>query len=139
MDQAEDFQRREARPLISLCYAQSLEARGARLLILPADSRGQVSLPDLLQCLVELGVNSLMVEGGAQVLTSFLAQHLADLALITLAPIFVGGLPAVNGLLVSDGTIPVDTTPFPRLQDAGFKRLGDDCILWGRFVYSVGG
>ena len=37
-----------------------------------------------------------MVEGGAYVLTSFLAQDLADWACVTIAPVWLGGLQAIE-------------------------------------------
>lgn len=100
----------------------ALEGAGAELLILPADHSGQVDLPDLLGCLAGRGVRSLMVEGGAAVLTSFLAQGLADWVCITIAPLFVGGLRAVQTLLPE----------LPRLQDTSYETCGSDLVVWGR-------
>ena len=58
-----------------------------------------------------------MVEGGARVITAFLAQRLADQVVLTLAPVFVGGLPAVEGLVgkVENGGL----AGFPHLASAG--------------------
>ena len=42
-----------------------------------------------------MNVGSLMVEGGAGILSSFLAERLADQVVVTISPRFVGGLPAV--------------------------------------------
>lgn len=39
---------------------------------------------------LELGGGSLMVEGGASIISSFLDSGLVDLVIITIAPIFVG-------------------------------------------------
>jgi GTP cyclohydrolase II len=74
----------------------ALQAAGARLLFLPPASTGQIDLPALLDRLGETGIHSLMVEGGAQVITSFLSQGLADLVAITIAPVFLGGYHAIN-------------------------------------------
>ena len=52
----------------------------------------------LLECLAELGINSLMVEGGARIITSFLRDRLADLLVLTISPMLVGGLHAVDNL-----------------------------------------
>jgi riboflavin-specific deaminase-like protein len=107
--------------------AAELEAAGARLLHLPPDERGRVSLPDLLDCLGELGIDSLMVEGGARVLTNFLAQGLADQAALTIAPILVGGLNLLQH--------PLEVRPgsgYPRLVDIEIERLQDDLLVFGR-------
>jgi riboflavin biosynthesis pyrimidine reductase len=49
----------------------------------------------LLARLHELGIRSLMVEGGASVITDFLASRLVDQMIVTIAPCVVGGLNAV--------------------------------------------
>jgi riboflavin-specific deaminase-like protein len=46
---------------------------GVRMLALPVDPQGRVSMLALLDHLGELGIRRLMVEGGARVLTSFLS------------------------------------------------------------------
>ena len=104
----------------------ALQAAGARLLFLPPGEDGRLSLPALLACLYGLGVSSLMVEGGARVITSFLAARMVDQVVITLAPLFVGGLPAVDAILPS-------LPNFPRLQNIEYQRLGDDLIVYGSF------
>jgi 3,4-dihydroxy 2-butanone 4-phosphate synthase/GTP cyclohydrolase II len=111
--------------------ADALQAGGARLLVLPADSAGRVSLPALFDCLADAGITSLMVEGGAQVIASFLNQRLADQVVVTIAPLFLGGLPAVSqGAIQSHGGQPVAS--FPRLKDLAYERLGNDLIVWGK-------
>ncbi len=100
----------------------ALESAGARLFDLPPDEAGRVALPALLACLADEGIDSLMVEGGARVIRAFLSQGLADHLVLTIAPLFVGGLHAVEGLLPD----------FPRLEEVGYERLGDDLIVWGR-------
>lgn len=102
-----------------------LEEAGARLLMMPADPAGRVQLLPLLERLADLGINSLMVEGGARVITGFLAQRLVDQGILTLAPVFLGGLHAVE----ADDTLRSYT---PRLHALGYERLGDDLIVWGK-------
>ncbi len=69
-----------------------------------------------------------MVEGGAQVLTAFLSQGLADWICVTLAPRFVGGL----NLLASAGA----NTFFPELEEIHYDRQGQDLILYSKLVNS---
>lgn len=113
---------------------QRLEALGAQVLSLPADAEGGVSLPDLLRLLARRGVSSLMVEGGAQVITRFLANRLVDQPVITLAPFFAGGLSVVENPLAQPGRDGKDA--LPRLDPFEFTRLGVDLVLWGRVNYS---
>jgi 3,4-dihydroxy 2-butanone 4-phosphate synthase/GTP cyclohydrolase II len=102
-----------------------LEAAGARILRLPANEKGQVDLCALLERLGELGIARLMVEGGAGIITSFLTERLVDHLVLTMAPVVVGGLPAVNRLGQSDPRY------LPRLRNLRHQRLGDDLVFWG--------
>jgi len=57
---------------------------------------GQLSILEVLQKLRESGIRSVMVEGGANVIASFLSAASAskpavDIVIVTVAPIFVGG------------------------------------------------
>ncbi len=113
--------------------AAELEARGVRLLRMPADPQGRVNLPDLLRCLKQLGVSRLMVEGGARVITSFISQQMVDFVVLTLSPIIVGGFQAVQlPSLELEGSTAAD---FPRLGDFAVEKLGADLVLWGRMVW----
>jgi 3,4-dihydroxy 2-butanone 4-phosphate synthase/GTP cyclohydrolase II len=106
--------------------AAVLEGRGARLLVYPSGQDGRVSLFPLLQHLSELGIQYLMVEGGAGVITSFLRERLVDLLVLTIAPILVGGQPAVEEPQRGE------TGNFPGLITGGYARLGEDLVVWGR-------
>ena len=75
-----------------------LEARGVEVRTLPVLS-GRLSLEALLDDLGNRGIRSLFVEGGAAVLTSFLAAGLADRAVVVTAPFLLGaGVEAVGDL-----------------------------------------
>jgi diaminohydroxyphosphoribosylaminopyrimidine deaminase/5-amino-6-(5-phosphoribosylamino)uracil reductase len=112
-----------------------LEDAGGRVLSLPDDQQGRVDLSSLLDCLGELGVSSLMVEGGAAVISSFLTHSLVDLAVLTIAPVFLGGLKSLEeGALRSDG-IAMGKQPM-RLFDTGYTQMGEDLVLWGRLADS---
>ncbi len=104
---------------------QMLEAAGARILRLPTNAKGQVDLVALLERLGELGINSLMVEGGARIITSFLSGRLVDHVVLTVAPRLIGGLRAVRGLTQSD---PVS---LPHLRNLRYQQLEEDLVLWG--------
>ncbi len=116
--------------------AAALQAQGAQLLPTPVDDRGGLSLKALLQTLAGRGITSLMVEGGARVITSFLLQNLVDQVVLTIAPILLGGLPAVERSLEhanNEHDNPPDTQQvLARLQEMGYDRLGQDLIVWGK-------
>jgi 3,4-dihydroxy 2-butanone 4-phosphate synthase/GTP cyclohydrolase II len=112
---------------------QRLEQAGARILTLPADEDGRVDLAALLTCLGAEGIRSLMVEGGARVLTSFLENGLADYAVITIAPVFLGGYQVIQSAGAGDELRAV----MPRLQNVQQVQLTTDTVLWGEFEERV--
>ena len=101
---------------------------GINLLPLPSDKNGRVSLNALLEVLPELGVRHLMVEGGSQVITSFLVHGLADQVILTIAPRYTGGLHIAEG---TGADLPGLTVP--QFECVEFHQLGDDLIVWGIF------
>ena len=98
--------------------------RGCRVLILPCASAASshVAFPTLLAHL-HPHFHSLMVEGGAGVITSLLRQSepcCVDQLLLTVAPMFVGGWRSVQGRIGETGV---------RLYDASCEMCGDDVIV----------
>jgi riboflavin biosynthesis pyrimidine reductase len=75
-----------------------------------------------------MGIKSLMVEGGARVLTSFMKSRLADQMIITVAPLIVGG---VRSFL----RLSHDPALLPRLQEVNYAGFGQDMVVWGRPVW----
>jgi GTP cyclohydrolase II len=106
-----------------------LESAGARVLRLPTDANRHVDLAALLERLGALGVDSLMVEGGARIITSFLRERLVDRLVLTVCPMLVGGLSAVDTLGGSD------PAQFPRLPRPRYVQAGEDLILWGDLAW----
>ncbi|MFZ2087578.1 MAG: dihydrofolate reductase family protein, partial [Desulfobaccales bacterium] len=104
---------------------EDLEKRGARVFRLPEGSCGGIDLEALLAKLGEMGITSLMVEGGAQVITSFITSRLVDQVIVTVAPVLVGGL----RVLESSPHLPSEK--FPGLTQVSFHQVGRDLVLWG--------
>ncbi len=106
---------------------------GATVLQLPADAEGRVDLNALLSELRALGVSSVMVEGGATLITSFLCNRLVDRLAVCIAPKILGrGIEAVGDLGISDlsdSLILVDTSVTP---------YGVDLVLDSRVEYPDG-
>lgn len=109
--------------------ANALEAAGAQVLKFAAGPDGRVPLQSLLERLASLGVRSLMVEGGARVITSFLSARLVDSFVLTIAPLFLGGLHAVEHLVVNGRS-----QLYPRARELNAGTLGEDLIVWGKFA-----
>ncbi len=110
---------------------QQLQEAGAIVILIPPDRQNRVSLRKLLQSLASQGIRNLMVEGGSQVITSFFQQGLADQVVLTLAPVFVGGLTAVS----PQQPLGENAEQLPRLLDSGSQWLGEDLIVWGKLRY----
>jgi riboflavin-specific deaminase-like protein len=115
---------------------ERLEQIGAKIVRLPADERGWVDLPSLLKILPRYGIQSLMVEGGARVITSFLSQRLVDRVVITIAPTLLGGLHAVENPLISGSPKSRDENSLPQFSDSGYEQVGKDLIFWSALSWA---
>ncbi|EIK45428.1 riboflavin-specific deaminase/GTP cyclohydrolase II [Cellvibrio sp. BR] len=109
---------------------QGTVIEGLEITALQGNADGRVCLQRALKLLWSRGIKSLMVEGGASVISAFLKARLVDALVLTITPQFVGGYKAVTGLgNQSRGT-------FPQLKPFFSERLGDDLIVWGNLNYS---
>jgi diaminohydroxyphosphoribosylaminopyrimidine deaminase / 5-amino-6-(5-phosphoribosylamino)uracil reductase len=107
--------------------AQELPISSTKILVVPDDGHGHIYLPSLLTILYNRGIKTLMVEGGAAIISSFLQQGLVDRAIITISPVLIGGLNAITNPLGDKAG------SFPKLNQMDTERLGDDIIVWGEF------
>jgi GTP cyclohydrolase II len=101
----------------------ALRARSVGVHIVEAGPRG-VDLTSALQTLRGLGVGSLLVEGGARVITSFFAEKLVDRLVVGIAPTIMGaGIDAVGDLGVARVAESV------RLTNRSVHQAGDDLLV----------
>jgi 3,4-dihydroxy 2-butanone 4-phosphate synthase/GTP cyclohydrolase II len=107
---------------------KAIELAGAEVHEVPTRCGTMVDLSAMLDKLGEMGIRSVMVEGGSRIITNFLLEKLADYMVLTVAPVMVGGLRAVKDLGASA------PENFPRMLNRGHKWLGADLILWGDLV-----
>ncbi len=107
-----------------------LKSKGATILTVPATPDGRVNLPALLNTLFTLGISRLMVEGGARIIEAFLRERLVDEVILTISPMWIGGLHAVaNPLFVP--SLPGQPN-FPRLEAVTVEPCGSDWIVRGQ-------
>jgi GTP cyclohydrolase II len=100
-----------------------LRARAVGVHVVDAGPRG-VDLASALQTLRALGVGSLLVEGGARVITSFLAEKLVDRLIVGIAPTIMGtGIDAVGDLGVASVAESV------RLTNRSVHQAGGDLLV----------
>jgi 3,4-dihydroxy 2-butanone 4-phosphate synthase/GTP cyclohydrolase II len=106
---------------VSPARRTALVAAGAQVLEAPRTIENLIDLPAALALLAQRGLRTLMVEGGSRVLRSFLAAGLVDWVVITLAPVFTAGKPALAS----------GAGDLPGLRLLGWQPSGPDLILWG--------
>ena len=102
-----------------------LQSRGAEVIRCRRDLRGMVDLSDLLHQLGRCGIRNIMVEGGSQVITSFIKARLVDQMIITIAPRLVGGLSVLDRPAVGNGA-------YLRFHPVSYQTCGPDIILWAQ-------
>ena len=108
-----------------------LAAAGAQIWRLPTNSWGGVDLGALLHRLGAESLRSVMVEGGARVITSLLARSLADQLVVTISPRILGGVRAV-------GPLPDREGDWPEIRNATCELAGRDLVIHGEFVNGRG-
>lgn len=106
---------------VSPARRTALVAAGAQVLEAPRTIENLIDLPAALALLAQRGLRTLMVEGGSRVLRSFLSAGLVDWVVITLAPVFTAGKPALAS----------GAGDLPGLRLLGWEPSGPDLILWG--------
>ena len=104
----------------------ALEERGATVIRLNCNQDG-ICLQSLLDALAERNVKSVMVEGGTEILTSFLKQRRVHYLIATIAPTLIGGKSVLHSLRDESE----ENASFPQLQNIQYRWLGDDLILEG--------
>jgi diaminohydroxyphosphoribosylaminopyrimidine deaminase/5-amino-6-(5-phosphoribosylamino)uracil reductase len=105
---------------------QELEARGARVLVLPLEG-GQVSLSHLWQTLPSANIYSVLIEGGAGVAASALRSGSVDKVVCFVAPILIGG----DGLSVFETLGIEQLSDAPRLIDVQTEDFEGDILISG--------
>ncbi len=104
---------------------EALEEAGATVITAPLDEKGRIRISGALARLAERGIDCLMVEGGSRIITSFLTARLVDRVVLTVTPLFIGGVRAI---------VPGDSNTadaLPRLRDVRYERLGSDLVVMG--------
>jgi diaminohydroxyphosphoribosylaminopyrimidine deaminase/5-amino-6-(5-phosphoribosylamino)uracil reductase len=104
----------------------ALKKMGIEVLTLPPDSTGRVDLKALLKTLAQRQISSVLVEGGAEVITSFLRLALADKIIAIIAPRLMGaGTDAVGKLNI------IYISQTLKLNFTKVYRSGEDIVVEG--------
>jgi GTP cyclohydrolase II len=101
-----------------------LEDLGAKVFRLPVKNNN-IDLQRLISKLVKENIGSVMVEGGAEVISSFMIDKLADFVISTVTPTIIG-----RGVRPLE-QVPIKTDTLISLQDANYVQIGRDLIVFG--------
>jgi riboflavin-specific deaminase-like protein len=104
---------------------KDLRRRGIAVVVVPAGPCG-VELDMALSALREQGIRSVLVEGGASVITSFLSRNLADRLVVGIAPRVLGsGTNAVKDLGIEE------VSQSLRIERRAVHLAGEDVLIAG--------
>lgn len=110
--------------------AERLRSAGAQVIRIPLQEDGLIDFAHLFPRLKQMGYDSVMVEGGARVITNVLASRMADHLLLAIAPRLVGGMRAVH---------PMNSLQrMPQLHDVHYQLMSGDVVVWGRLESTNG-
>lgn len=106
-----------------------LREKGAKILTFsrsPDKVNSNIPLKDLLSRLyIEHSISTIMVEGGARVISDFFEHKICDYIIITIAPIFIGTSKSAKLSLTNYLNI-------PKIKEVQSKHLDNDIVLWGK-------
>jgi diaminohydroxyphosphoribosylaminopyrimidine deaminase / 5-amino-6-(5-phosphoribosylamino)uracil reductase len=106
---------------------EAIKALGVEVLVMPEEG-GRVALRPLLEELGRRRMQSVLVEGGAEVLGGFLDRGLADKFYFFYAPKILGGKDAYPAVA---GRGPASLSEAHQARDLSLRRLGPDLLVSG--------
>lgn len=99
-----------------------MEGTGDRYIPIRAET-GKFRWSDILAALAARGIKSLMIEGGARVISDVLSEGVADVVIITIAPVFLGR----DAIAVAPSLLDVEW-----LHDVQSISVAKDVVVAGR-------
>lgn len=102
-----------------------LQERGAEALVMDGE---HIDLNTLLQELARREITSLLVEGGGQVIASFIEARLVDKVIAVIAPLLIGGSGAPTPV---EGQGVEALNDALRLQRVDVRRVGEETVITG--------
>ena len=120
-------QENRCKPWVLVVAKPDKAAFDRETILIGSDEAGRVNLDLALKEIYSRGIKSLMVEGGATVISSFLKAKLADAIILTIAPKLIGGYKAVDSL--------IDDSYFPRITSVNSHQQENELVVWGELEY----
>ena len=106
---------------------EAVKGEGVSPLCCPTKN-GRVDLQSLMAILGDMGITSLLVEGGATLMASMIGDRLIDKFCVFQSPKILGG---GDGIPMVSGKGPKRMDGCIRLKDVEIKQLGEDILLEG--------
>lgn len=105
-----------------------IKLTGHTVITCKTNKNGLVDLKDLLKKIGQMGITSVMVEGGGRIFSDFYRHKLIDKIYVCIAPKIIGGegrdfLPRIKIK---------DMTHVPQLKITEIKKIGDNIVIEGR-------
>ena len=120
-DNARILARTDRKPILFCDYSagekrkNKLKSLGCRIIPVSEGKNSRLDLRIILDNLSSLGIKTLMVEGGSRVIASFLSENLVDKIILTISPLFLGGInppaPPTRASLADRGQLEVERLP----------------------------
>jgi diaminohydroxyphosphoribosylaminopyrimidine deaminase/5-amino-6-(5-phosphoribosylamino)uracil reductase len=112
-------------------HAALLQAPHVEIAALPPDADGRVPVWRVVEHLAQRGIIGILVEGGGEVIASFLRAGLADRVAFFYAPLLIGGREAPTPLEGEGAAQMADAIKLAHLR---CRRLGTDLLVEGEIV-----
>ena len=93
---------------------------------------GKVDLLALFQCLADIPVSSVLVEGGSQLIGALFDQHLVDKVAAFIAPVIIGGEESPSAV---GGRGALNMAKISKLSNVMSQNVGDDLLITGDVEY----
>lgn len=103
---------------------KQLQKMNVEVITLDNNQGERINLNLMLEKLYNFGIHTVMVEGGREIITSFVNENQVDKVVITIAPVFIGGVSALSKEVNA-------THHFPELKNIIQYKLGKDIIIMG--------
>jgi len=110
---------------------KQLLPRGAEVLTLTSKN-GRVCLSALIKKLHHVGITSILVEGGGEIIHSLLHERLADKIYFFYAPKILGGRIAPTSV---EGNGIKDINKAIKIRDMRYSKIGEDVLVTGYPIY----
>ncbi len=108
----------------------AIEALGAKVIQSPVKD-GMIDLDQLMDRLGDLGITSLLIEGGSSVIASALKAGIVDKVIFFYTPKILGG---DDGMPICKGPGPALMNGCMPVKDINVRRFGDDVMIEGYIV-----